>query len=534
MNSKNHDLTEFEELITELEKPEVRPYAPHLPHEAKAEMRRNLLAGQQNGLSRHAAMNLWKFAGTAVAAILLMFIVATFISAISNPSTQAGPQGNVVSPPQRTPSAPTPEMMNSQAETQYIGTVEPVRSVRNNIIFDDLVQLADYELLSVEDGTLLRLHWLPMDILDARFHVFIHFIDENGNLGLQVDELPAAEMPLFSREENEVIASDILLPTNDLPNGRYDILFGLYNTETGQRMAVTTEDDALLVDGGTAVQIGSWSPAELQDRIWLISVAPAPGTKLYDTDGVPTTFTFEIGYELVSAESAYLDSSLQPFGEGEIPHYVSYSATADEDPRHKINQGVGSAIVEMTMTSTRVDGLAEAVTAQIWLALPDKRITLPPETLEELVWPLTAEESGEVWLVSVTQKERPSATAPIELEITLGYEFVSDEDVFVKLSYADPDWENAAAGGRLPIDGLENPVFLDSNQGEVTINATLSPSEALQIVGTENPVLVVEMGYIEEVEFEGESDKMLRFLAHETFADYPLDLTTTEEIQYSP
>ncbi len=677
MNSKDHDLTEFEALIAELEKPEIRPYAPNLPRQTKEEMRRALFTPQADGLSPQAVKNLWKFAGTAVVAFLLLFIVASFIAVLANPSTQTGEQENVITLPTRTPARATPTAANGQDETErsdlpaMTSLSGSVDLRERSVIFGDRLQLVGYDLQSTAGGPLLRLHWLPLAELDNNFHVFVHFMDKNGDLVLQVDGSLFTEPLPDSTDE---IESEIYLPTGKLSSsGHYEIVFGLYDThsyerlyisvlggqnyngssttfsltsllpqsdvvagdedgitpaniqfgeellltsyrlaqsgddfsyslqwqplgesipdyelgmqfvnedgvvdlemrkpvtgngrppsqwtsdniyydgqsgplfgslegnydivlsllnpDTGERATVSAPDPTILRDNNTAVRLGSWTPADLQDRIWLISADPAPGTNLYDTGGVPTTFTFEIGYELGSADVGYLQWGLEPVGEGEIPRYVYYS-----EPQGKVERGSGTLTAEVVMSSTRPDGLAAAVTANIGFMVPSKQMLLPLETMDDLIWPLTPpEESGGVWLVSIVQKERPSTDAPIDLEITLGYEFESEEDVFIKLSYADENWESFAGNGRLPVDGLQNPVFLDNNQGEVTISATLNPNEALQIVGSENPVLLAELGYIQE--FDDGRDNVIHFLAHETFGDYPLDLTTTEEVQYLP
>lgn len=135
---------------------------------------------------------------------------------------------------------------------------------------------------------------------------------------------------------------------------------------------------------------------------------------------------------------------------------------------------------------------------------------------------------NDVWLISATQHARSSADARVTLEITVGYQLESDEEVILKPLYANPNWESAS-GGRSPIDGLSEAITLTEKSGTQTITFSASPAEMRQIVGTDQPVLVMQLGYLSE----GENGRReLNILAMPTLAGFTIDLTHAEEINY--
>lgn len=678
MNSKDQDFTQFEYLITELEKPEIRPYAPDLPLDTKNQLRQQLLAPPESaGLSRQAIGNLWKFAGTAVAAFLFIFAVVGLIAILSNPSTQLGAPQSIDSPPTRTPMT-TNDSTSAELSTFPTGLssyAELNDLSQEAVAIGNRIQLLSYEMKPTAEGHTFQSRWRPLAILDEKFHLFVHFLDAEGNLVFQFDG-PISEEPIMAIETQTEVTWELPISTQDLNEGIYDIKLGFYNSETGERLPVSAQNPQFVTDNETAVWLGGWDSTALQDRIWLISASPKPGTNLTDVDDVPTTFKFEIGYELYSAEKASLHWDLKPLGNGSLPRVVFYSF-----PSTDIERGIGTVTAEVTMSSTRPEDIASAVVPEIWLSMRGKQITLPSETLVDLVWPLTPEgpqvagdqlwlvsaiqkersseadpitieavigyhleskpeaelslwyvspeweaisgdapismsedkpilkgngevsftfsgdpeeistlinneqlllqanigrivetnngqqqqslirqtfydffvdlsqldqkayigtnssstssdnESGEVWLISATQKERVSANDPVEIEYTLGYLYESEEDVFIKMSYGDAAWQDFDGNGRLPVDGLDNPIYLENKQGELTLNTTLNPREARQIVGTDTPVLIAELGYISES--DDMQGNVINFLDHKTFNEFQLDLTGTATHSFS-
>ena len=90
-------------------------------------------------------------------------------------------------------------------------------------------------------GTLaLTLYWQALAEMDTAYKVFIHFVDENGQIRAQEDHPPLnGDAPTTSWLPGEVLEDPyhISLPA-DLPPGRYSLRAGLYDPVTGRRLAV--------------------------------------------------------------------------------------------------------------------------------------------------------------------------------------------------------------------------------------------------------------------------------------------------------
>ena len=144
----------------------------------------------------------------------------------------------------------------------------------------------------------------------------------------------------------------------------------------------------------------------------------------------------------------------------------------------------------------------------------------------------TAANTGNrVWISSITQHARSSKDAPITFEVIVGYEVVSAPEAVIKLHYAAPDWETRQVNGRVPMDGMSEFVPITADENSVTLEFTGSAQEMAQIVGTQNPVPVIQLGNF--VEHDDGRGRELQLYALETFAGYPFSLATTEEIRYT-
>ncbi len=140
----------------------------------------------------------------------------------------------------------------------------------------------------------------------------------------------------------------------------------------------------------------------------------------------------------------------------------------------------------------------------------------------------TQHATNDVWLISATQQARTSTGDPVTLEITVGYQFESDEQVILNPLYVNPNW-GSVSDGTLPIDGLGKAITLTEQTSTQTITFTEQPGYMRQRTGTDQPVLVMQMGYVIEHE---DGRRELKILALRTITDFAIDLTSTEEITY--
>ncbi len=98
----------------------------------------------------------------------------------------------------------------------------------------------------------VTLYWQAADTVEFPYTVFNHLVASDGTLVAQQDGLPGqGQLPTTCWLPDEVIPDPyhLALPA-DLPAGRYTLLTGLYDPQTGQRL--TLQDGS----GGDVVTLG--------------------------------------------------------------------------------------------------------------------------------------------------------------------------------------------------------------------------------------------------------------------------------------
>lgn len=556
------ELEIFSGLMAELEAPEMQPYAPQPSPAFKHELRRRLLAQEEKqNLSWREMGRLWRFASTAVAALVLLAVALYFWAIISNPLGTTSSNQDTVTAPIRPPAAtapltPTPVPMSAAfTESDVVSwSVDQL-----NIQFGNTIGLNRHDIEEGAGTLTITLHWQASQVPAADYHVFVHLLDPEGNLVAQQDGPPAHEAPLTSTwlaGETIIDKRELILPA-DYPDGRYDLLVGWYNPATGERLPVTAANERVIWQNGTAVWLTDWelgqAEAELaptgQDRIWLISASPEPGANLADPENGPTIFQVEVGYQLVSEPEATIWVELVSLdNSGIMPKTVWQTGSAEFMGPH-ITAGTGTAMLEIVMTGQRQEGETPVIIPRVQMAAMSGDTFVPfyTKTFSDVRWYLseTAWESANaqqilgnvlgpdnVWLISARQKARPSADSPVEFEVTLGYELAADAEVVISIYYDAPDWKTAEIDGDFALGLMSDWVVLDPSQDNITLTFTGNPADMAQIAGTSQPVLILQMGtYI------GEGDNR-RFYSRDvgvgTFTNYPFDLNNPAEIIHIP
>jgi hypothetical protein len=102
------------------------------------------------------------------------------------------------------------------------------------------IGLEGYAFAHQGDTVAVRLLWLARRPMDESYKVFIHVIDDQGNLLAQTDSRPQS----YASNTNRWIPGQVIydlfevpLPS-DSPPGRYQVRVGLYNEADGQRLPV--------------------------------------------------------------------------------------------------------------------------------------------------------------------------------------------------------------------------------------------------------------------------------------------------------
>jgi hypothetical protein len=131
--------------------------------------------------------------------------------------------------------------------------------------FGDNISLLGYDLepAAIRPGGALhlRLYWQARKPVGEDYTVFVHLLDEDGQLWGQHDGQPEGDFyPTSFWDEGEVIVDEheiVLKPST--PPGEYQIVTGLYRLATGERLAVDAgdrgADDGRLLLG--AVQVSN-------------------------------------------------------------------------------------------------------------------------------------------------------------------------------------------------------------------------------------------------------------------------------------
>ena len=108
----------------------------------------------------------------------------------------------------------------------------------------EVVRLLGYDLEPREvesgDSVQLTLYWQALSTMETSYTVFIHLLDEEGDLRGQRDSLPGGgTLPTTGWASGEVITDryDISI-ASDAPPGRYRLLVGMYEPTSGKRLPV--------------------------------------------------------------------------------------------------------------------------------------------------------------------------------------------------------------------------------------------------------------------------------------------------------
>jgi hypothetical protein len=108
--------------------------------------------------------------------------------------------------------------------------------------------LTGYDLVpstpSAGDNWEINLYWQPLVRMSGDYTVFVHLVNDAGELVAQVDEKPiGGDYPTHLWELEEQIKDTHLLPLPiGLPPGDYSLKVGLYLLDAGERLPVVDAD----------------------------------------------------------------------------------------------------------------------------------------------------------------------------------------------------------------------------------------------------------------------------------------------------
>ncbi|MBX3059222.1 MAG: hypothetical protein KF770_22365 [Anaerolineae bacterium] len=570
------EFEEFRELVQELEMVEARPYAPDAPTPFKQELRAQLRqAHEKRGLSWSEMGRLWRFAGTAVALLLLVAAVGLFWAAISDRGTAVGPVQDTIVVATRTA---VPQTTPDSGERMSDITVARVDNLAVQV--GEYLRLTGFNLnqnrqprmgtITLSNGTeipyetkgndlLLTLNWQVLTPLPHDdFTLMFHLTDDSGNIVQAYNIHTAKRLPPWTNwQAGEQISDFYMLPIGDeVAAGHYYLWLTLYDSRTDTWLPVQTADAQVVVEGGTAVQLGGWqyhpdfSSTFAESDVIGWSNNPAnvifgDGIQLqrYDIDEQENSVLLTLHWQTQTGwpESVQLFVHLRNAA-GELEQQVDILPTKSERDTVLLESQLNGRYGIIIGLYDPTTGQRLPVTAGI------ERMVVDGSTAVWLTdWEFKAKQTcgagfydGETFQIQpcatvgnedrilfALQKARPSANALVEIEVTVHYEPVTDKELFLKLHYAAPNWESFTGGGRMPIDGMSDYIPLNPEEHSVTITFTGNPAGMAQIVGTEQLALVVQLGYF----VEGANGRELKILDMQTYPN-AFDLSNPKEVRY--
>lgn len=128
----------------------------------------------------------------------------------------------------------------------------------------------------------LTLYWQAAGPMVQSFKVFTHLVDDQGQVAAQHDGTPGNGCcPTHTWAEGEVVVDEHVIPLRaNLPPGSYDLMVGLYDEETWNRLPAYDKQENLLATDGVLIAA--------------VTVHPPPGGGLGPTGQAPA-----LGYDHV-------------------------------------------------------------------------------------------------------------------------------------------------------------------------------------------------------------------------------------------
>jgi hypothetical protein len=148
--------------------------------------------------------------------------------------------------------------------SQVIGTLEvaalerqfttPPMQHTTAATFGGALDLLGYDLHQEKDVLHVILHWQARRRLDY-YKVFVHLYDvQRGDLMAQNDFVPRQwTYPTNWWEAGEVVSDGVMFDITELPPGRYRLVVGVYEPDTGVRLALPSGQNQLNLEGETQI-----------------------------------------------------------------------------------------------------------------------------------------------------------------------------------------------------------------------------------------------------------------------------------------
>ena len=130
----------------------------------------------------------------------------------------------------------------------YVAEANP--QAARDVVLGSAVRFMGYDWDDSAETPALTIYWESLQPLDRRLHVFIHIVDEQGNIVAQIDRQPNNGVtPTHLWQPGDIIPDHytIVLP-EDVADGEYAIRAGIYSQETMQRLPISAGGAGDMID----------------------------------------------------------------------------------------------------------------------------------------------------------------------------------------------------------------------------------------------------------------------------------------------
>ena len=136
----------------------------------------------------------------------------------------------------------------------------PQPKMSTDFHWGDKISLLGYELLrSPSDAGVISIQvfWQALEEMERSYSVFFHVINPaTGELVAQSDVIPRGwSYPTNQWAKGEIIDDIVQVPLSGLSPGRYSLYIGWYDSETGERLSVTAENEKEFEDNSAFLTV---------------------------------------------------------------------------------------------------------------------------------------------------------------------------------------------------------------------------------------------------------------------------------------
>jgi len=119
-----------------------------------------------------------------------------------------------------------------------------------HVMLGETIELLGYDYWITQDILRVKMIWLALGPIETDYTVFVHVLNEDNKLLTNQDSQPfGGRYPTSQWQTGQVLADTLTLTLPDeIPHGAYQIVVGMYNWETMQRLPARSQGVRLLDD----------------------------------------------------------------------------------------------------------------------------------------------------------------------------------------------------------------------------------------------------------------------------------------------